>query len=160
MRAPSQIATELESAFGRIHRERMADVPILNDALRVEAVGFVAHDDDVLGVLITPWFMNLMLVSAEPAAAHGQQPGEKSTVSLPGGDFEFIAGNEEGVGDYRMCSLFSPVFEFADHDTAVATATAVMERLLTVADDAQPEPAQAPRTLSRRELFQRIAGGE
>lgn len=160
MRAPSEIAAELETAFARIHRERMADVPILNEALGIEAVGFAAHGDDALGVLITPWFMNLLLVPAEPAARSGQRPGEKTVVSLPGGDFEFIAANEEGVGNYRMCSLFSPVFEFADHDTAVATAAAVMERLLTQVDDARPERTEAPRALSRRELFQRIACGE
>lgn len=159
MRAPSHIAAELETAFARIRVERMADVPILNDALRVEAVGFTAWREEALGVLVTPWFMNLMLVPAEPAAWCGQRPGEKSIVSLPGGDFEFIAAFEEGVGDYRMCSLFSPVFEFADHDTAAATAAAVMERLLAPASEAAEAP-EAPRTLSRRELFQRIAGGE
>ena len=194
MRAPPQIAAELEGAFARIHRERMADVPILNEALRVEAVGFVARGDEVLGVLVTPWFMNLMLVPAEPAvgaeqrpgdktvvsvsaagseqrpgdktvvsvpaAGSEQRPGDKTVVTLPSGDFEFIAAYEDGIGHYRMCSLFSPVFEFADHDTAVATAAAVMERLLTEAADAGPERAQAPRTLSRRELLQRMAGGE
>ena len=160
MRTPPQVAAELEAAFARVHRERMAGVPILNEALGVEAVGFVAHGDDALGVLVTPWFMNLMLVPADSTAGSRQRPGEKSVVSLPGGDFEFIAGNEAGIGDYRMCSLFSPVFEFADHDTAVATAAAVMDRLLTGSDDAGPEPSQVPRSLSRRELFQRMAGRE
>ena len=208
MRTPPQIAAELEAAFARIHRERMADVPILNEALRVEAVGFVARGDEALGVLVTPWFMNLMLVPAAgseqrlgdktfvsvpaagseqrpgdktfvsvpaaggeqrlgdktfvsvPAAGGEQRPGDKTFVSFPGGDLEFIAAYEDGIGDYRMCSLFSPVFEFADHDTAVATAAAVMERLLTEAEGAGSERAQAPRTLSRRQLFQRMAGGE
>ena len=160
MRAPLQIAADLEAAFARIHRERMADVPILNDALAVEAVGFVAFGEEVLGVLVTPWFMNLMLLPADPAAGSEQRPGEKTVVSLPGGDFEFIAASEDGVGAYRMCSLFSPVFEFADHDTAVTTAAEVMERLLAKAEDADQQDVQAPRTLSRRELFQRMAGGE
>ena len=160
MRTPRTIGAELEDAFARIERERMADVPILNDALRVEAVGFVAWDDEALGVLVTPWFMNLMLVPIDPAADPDERPGEKSVVSLPGGDFEFIAAVEEGIGQYRMCSLFSPVFEFADHDTAVATAAAVMERLLAAAPAGEAEQPELPRTLSRRELFQRIAGGE
>ena len=174
MRTPPQIAAELEAAFARIHRERMVDVPILNEALRVEAVGFVAWGDEALGVLVTPWFMNLMLVPAAgseqrpgdktfvsvPAAGGEQRLGDKTFVSFPGGDLEFIAAYEDGIGHYRMCSLFSPVFEFADHDTAVATAAAVMERLLTEAEGAGSERAQAPRTLSRRQLFQRMAGGE
>lgn len=177
MRTPPQIAAELEVVFARIHRDRMADVPILNEALRVEAVGFVACGDEVLGVLVTPWFMNLLLVPAEPAVdaeqrlgdktvvsipavGSEQRPGDKTVVSLPGGDFEFIAAYEDGIGPYRMCSLFSPVFEFADHDTAVATAAAVMERLLSEPEGAESERARAPVRLSRRELFQRMAGRE
>ncbi|MEW8585440.1 MAG: [NiFe]-hydrogenase assembly chaperone HybE, partial [Candidatus Thiodiazotropha sp.] len=46
------------------------------------------------------------------------------------GPYEFILGEEEGVGRYQMCSLFSPVFEFAAHATAGATADAVMAPLL------------------------------
>ncbi len=38
--------------------------------------------------------------------------------------------SEEGIGRYLMCSLFSPVFEFADQQTAVATAEAVMAGLM------------------------------
>ncbi len=160
MRTPPQIAAELEGVFARIHRDRMADVPILNEALRVEAVGFVACGDEVLGVLVTPWFMNLLLVPAEPAVDAEQRPGDKTVVSVPGGDFEFIAAYEDGIGPYRMCSLFSPVFEFADHDTAVATAAAVMDRLLNEPEAAESERARAPVRLSRRELFQRMAGRE
>ena len=46
----------------RIQRERMADIPLLNPALEVQAVGFSVWEAYCLGVLITPWFMNLMLL--------------------------------------------------------------------------------------------------
>ncbi|MCU7925204.1 MAG: [NiFe]-hydrogenase assembly chaperone HybE [Candidatus Thiodiazotropha sp. (ex Dulcina madagascariensis)] len=50
---------------------------------------------------------------------------------LPAGPYEFILGEEAGIGRYQMCSLFSPVFEFADQATAVATAEAVMHALMS-----------------------------
>lgn len=166
MRTPASVTGELESVFERIRTERMADVPILNDKLGVEAVGFEPLGDDLLGVLVTPWFMNLMHLPREPDAWQADVAGEKSTLELPGGCFEFIAGNEEGIGSYRMCSLFSPVFEFGDHATAVATAVAVMDGVLRPAaetpanDEVDVPAAPAPRRMSRRELFRALASGE
>jgi [NiFe] hydrogenase assembly HybE family chaperone len=43
--------------------------------------------------------------------------------------FPFIGAHEEGFGAYEACSLFSPMFEFADHDAALATAQAVLGAL-------------------------------
>ena len=165
MRTPDSVKRELESVFDRIRAERMADVPILNDALAVEAVAFEALDDAVLGVLVTPWFMNLMHLPKVPDDWQDQVDGEKNTLELPGGTFEFIAGSEDGIGAYRMCSLFSPVFEFGDHETAVATAEAVMDGVLRPAvpdtDTADELPGRpAPRRISRRELFRSLAGAE
>jgi [NiFe] hydrogenase assembly HybE family chaperone len=51
----------LAAAFERIHRERMAGLPILHPKLRVAAVGGRAWRGHWLGVLVTPWCMNLVL---------------------------------------------------------------------------------------------------
>ena len=56
----------LEAAFARIEREQMAGVPILNPALRVQAVDFTRWQGQWLGALVTPWFLNLVLVGVEP----------------------------------------------------------------------------------------------
>ena len=151
MRTAATLVRELESTFERIRVERMADVPILNNRLRVEAVGFEPHDAGFVGVLVTPWFMNLMLLPLDPRADITELPGETRMCSFPAGNFEFIAGFEEGLGHYCMCSLFSPMFDFADHRAAVATAKAVMAGIMTpdepAADDAEGPP---PRAISRR----------
>lgn len=163
MRSPADVKLLLESVFKRIRAERMAGVPILNDALEVEAVGFEEHDDMLLGVLVTPWFMNLMLLPIEQGEWKGQLNGGKSTLELPAGTFEFIAGFEDGIGEYRMCSLFSPVFEFGDHATAVATAAAVVEGVLRPVNDAPADTGESVKTpprISRRELFRSLAGAE
>lgn len=159
LRTPASLTAELEATFDRIRVERMAEVPILNDALRVEAVGFEAHGDDFIGVLVTPWFMNLMLVPADPDAPAAESPGQTSLCSFPAGDFEFIAGFEDGFGQYRMCSLFSPMFDFADHEAASQTAAAVMDGIMSPAEDESEAMAAPRRPLSRRDLFRQLAGG-
>ena len=149
-----------------IERERMADVPILNRRLAVEAVGFCEWEDSFLGVLITPWFMNLMLVprAADETTTAGHS-GDTSTVAFPAAELEFIDGEETGIGRYRMCSLFSPVFEFEDHAAAVETASAVLEQLLTPAgeDDDRPSASTGPTStgrVSRRDLFRGLTDRE
>ena len=48
--------------FERIGAEQMRDLPIYNHAIDVEAIGFHPWGPGFIGVLITPWFMNLMLL--------------------------------------------------------------------------------------------------
>lgn len=115
----------------------MAGIPILNPALRVEVVGLQCFGDVWLCVLLTPWFMNVMLL---PAGAAGDQSGPpavgaKEAMAFPAGRFEMIHGFEPGLGRYRMCSLFSPVLEFADQESAVAAAEAALTALLEKAGD-------------------------
>jgi [NiFe] hydrogenase assembly HybE family chaperone len=130
MICPDYLAEGLELQFRKIEQQRMQGVPLLNSALQVEAVGFRVWNDYCLGVLITPWFMNLILIPHEGDSWTERQLGETETHQLPSGPYEFILGEEEGIGRYQMCSLFSPVFEFADQETAVETAEQVMLALM------------------------------
>jgi [NiFe] hydrogenase assembly HybE family chaperone len=138
----------LETAFRAVEACRMADVPILNRSLCCEAVGLRLWQDHWCGVLVTPWFMNLMLL---PAAESSETWPMGQTVrrDLPGGTFAFIAGEEAGLGPYLACSLFSPMFEFPDQQTAVATADAALTEIMAEAVTAVPPPE----ALSRRKLF-------
>jgi [NiFe] hydrogenase assembly HybE family chaperone len=151
------VSTALEAAFTSIQDQRMADVPVLNAALRVEAVGFMPWNDYYLGVLVTPWFMNLMLV---PQEADNWQllAGTKANHTFPSGEYEFIAGDESDIGPYEMCSLYSPMFEFENQEAAVATARFVLEVLMAdaeAADTVKPVvvATKTERTISRRELL-------
>jgi [NiFe] hydrogenase assembly HybE family chaperone len=147
----------LEAMFARIASTRMADIPILHAGLRVQARGFEAEEGGRagVGVLVTPWFMNLVrlpLVADEPIAALGVSQTRRVGCER----FEFIGALEDGFGAYEACSLFSPMFDFVDHDAAIATADAVMVELR------RPPPAPpAPDAVvaSRRALlFGRGAG--
>ncbi len=153
--ASAAIASRLEQVFGEIEHTRMADVPILNKALSVASVGFRDIDDGCIGVLVTPWFMNLMLVPADETSWAELDPGTEVMQTLPSGDYEFIVGREDGIGTYQMCSLFSPMFEFADQATAIAAAEAAIDEAMTPPDDEKP----VPKPLSRRDLLRGFAGG-
>lgn len=127
---PETAAAELERVFDSILHERMRGMPVLNPALAVKAVGFRDWHGDCLGVLITPWFMNLVLLPHDAAAGQTRQPGDKLAVRFPSGAYEFIVNAEAALGTYLSCSLFSPMFDFADQQAAEATAAAVMEALM------------------------------
>ncbi|MGZ8259488.1 MAG: [NiFe]-hydrogenase assembly chaperone HybE [Caldimonas sp.] len=158
-------AQALERAFAAVQQQRMADVPVLNRALAVEAVGFRAWREHWLGVLITPWFMNLVLMPRVDAAWHAIGERETRHHVFPAGVFEFIGGHEPTLGDYQACSLFSPMFEFADQPAARATALAALDALLDPetrevdpARAAQPPAAataeaEAPSQLSKRDFL-------
>lgn len=148
---PNEVTAKLVSTFEHIWRTRMADVPILNPNLSVQAVGFRMADGRWIGVLITPWFMNLLLLPADcelPAST----PGDSVLVNLPGGEMPFLLANEPGIGEYAMCSLFSPVMEFADMDAAVATAEAVLALMFPTPTPEETVSAE-PVAMSRRRLF-------
>jgi [NiFe] hydrogenase assembly HybE family chaperone len=140
-------ARRLEAVFTNVARTRMAGMPFVNVALRVEAVGFREWQGQWLGVLVTPWSINVLLLPRS-----GDWPrlpmGTERFVDLPAGRFRFIAGFEPSLGEYHACSLFSPALEFADHDAACATASAALEALLTP----QAGPAQTHR-YSRRDFL-------
>lgn len=127
-----QLSLKLENAYQLIERERMQDVPILHDALSVKAIGFRPHQGHWFGVMMTPWFMNLMIVpgAAAESSVWDKQVGDKFFFHFPAGKFEFIFGEDELVGKHMMCALYSPMFDFADQESAELTAQAVLEMVM------------------------------
>jgi [NiFe] hydrogenase assembly HybE family chaperone len=152
------VAARLEAAFGTILAERMQDVPILNEALGVEAVGLRPWQGLWLGALVTPWFINLVVLPG-PGTWRAVPDRESVWYAFPSGRFEFIAGSEPGLGPYHACSLFSPVQEFGDHETARETARVALESLFDPAllgeetTDSRSEKGQ----MSRRDFLRGAA---
>ncbi|KAI95453.1 rubredoxin [Rhodomicrobium udaipurense JA643] len=150
------VARRLEAVFERIHATRMADVPLLNPRLVVAAVGPRDVGRLWLAVLVTPWFINAMLLpkTAEDVESWGEAPsGAKISHALPAGMFEFIAGGEAGLGPYRMCSLFSPVTQFEDQTAALIAAESALAALLDSGHHPDAEAARRKPQLSRRGLI-------
>lgn len=130
-------ADAVEEAFFRIQQDQMADVPILNPALSVEAVDFQRWQGHWLGIVVTPWCMSMLLVpgSGENWVSTGEN--KRRFVRFPAGDFAFLGSEEAELGEYQSCPLFSPMGKFSSQSEATMTARASLIALLTV-----PQPAQ------------------
>lgn len=126
----SNPAARVRDTFEHIWRTRMADVAIVNPNLRVDIVGWRAWKGEWLGVLVTPWSISLMLLPGVGGCFRSLAMGERQSWPFPSGVYDFIGGNEVGLGAYQVCSLFSPVQRFVSQDEAVATAQAAMDALL------------------------------
>jgi [NiFe] hydrogenase assembly HybE family chaperone len=139
---PSPAAT-LERVFRRVLEQQMQDMPLVNPALSVEAVGFRPWDEHWLGVLVTPWFMNLVLMPRTAAKWNPIRERESRHYVFPAGVFEFIGSQDPVLGDYQACSLFSPMFDFADHAAARDTAAAALDALFDGANRPAGEVTRA-----------------
>ena len=83
----------------------MHGLPFVNPALAVEAVGFAPWEGRWLGVMVTPWFINLVLAPLDPAQWRSLGQGEKRRYRFPAGDYEFIGAIEPGRR--RIPALFA-----------------------------------------------------
>lgn len=138
-------APSLETVFRAVAAGPMADVPLCNRALAVEAVGFrLASDGHWIGALITPWAINLLRLPGNAEGWPATPPGGKTDWNFPSGNYEFTVAAEDSLGIYHLCSLFSPAQEFETHEAARLTALAAMEALQRGPLDAAPAPQPAP----------------
>jgi len=147
-------------AYYRAVAERMAGLPVYNPALAVELRGWreVAGVGGV-GVLITPWCMNLFWQPLAEAELPGK--GEQALLSLSSGDYECTLHEDPTLGRFASASLCSPMQDFADQAGAQAMADEAL-RLVFAEPAPVPEPAPEPATpvnLGRRALFRRALGG-
>jgi [NiFe] hydrogenase assembly HybE family chaperone len=145
-------AERLEKVF-RAAAVRMAGLPVSNLALRVEAVGFAEWEGCWLGVIVTPWCMNLVLAPRDSARWTPLAPGDKRRYRFPAGEYEFVGAADAVAGEYQVCSLASPLPDFDDHETARQVASLAREALLDPAnaDPAAPVGARRPGPLARLE---------
>lgn len=136
----AELATRIEGLYETIARTRMAGIPILNPRLGVSMRGLRRYGENHVGILVTPWFMNVLFlpVNAPGADAGGVPPriGSLRRFALPSGSYEGIAGHELGLGWHWSCSLFSPMLEFADMEGAVETADVSLDLLFAAPDGA------------------------
>ena len=135
----------LETAFRRIEQERMHDVPLLNPALRVEALGFARWNGHWLGAVISPWFVNLVIVRGSVDGWKAAGEGEAVMHAFPCGTLAFLGASEPEVGDFATCALSTAMHQFATQESARAFAAAALEALRRV-----PEPRPA---LTRRQFL-------
>lgn len=142
---PQQRLAQLEAAYTALANGSMKDLPVNNTRLQVELIGFRPFGEDWLGIVVAPWFMNITILPGNPDLLTHRPNGEKSTRTLPAGEFEFVLGRVDPIGPVLTCSLFSPMDEFGSHSAAQETAVAALAALFNKnIDHLDAEPAHKP----------------
>ena len=147
----------LAGAYREIGERAMRDLPIFNAALGVEAVGFRSVGDRMIGILVTPWFMNVVM--ATDALQPSPAPGSRVRFRFPAGDIDLTVSEVASAGRIASCSLFSPMFEFADMSGARATAEAALAALMLPADNgegARSQDSLAASSIDRRNFLRGV----
>jgi [NiFe] hydrogenase assembly HybE family chaperone len=109
-----QLLTRLE----HVGDTEMRGLPLYNDALVVEGVGFRVHAAALVGVVITPWFINAIHLPLQPVSIDWAVIGRRVEHRLPSGPVTFTRGGDEITGQYDALSLHSPVNAFTSQDMA------------------------------------------
>lgn len=131
---PQAAAERFAEIFERIHQEQMKGLPLLNTRLHVETLCFQEYQGRILGILITPWLMNLVLLPGENDDWSEQELGHKEPHLFPGGSHKFMINEVDGIGRYQTHSLYSPMREFTNQNHAQAAAESFMKVLMTATE--------------------------
>ena len=127
----TSIVESLVERFDYIGKERIQGLPIYNDKLFVEAVDFQACAGGQIGVLITPWFVNVMLFPDDDKSWQFKELGEKVKFNLPTGEHEFSVGEEDVIGRYLFRSVVSPTHCYKSQSPAQSAARKALSQLMT-----------------------------
>lgn len=155
--AAEQRAAEVLAAFERIHREQMAGLPLLNNALEVAVVGFQDTPGPIpgriSGVVVTPWMMGLLLFPGAEDRWEARALGDKESFAFPGGEYRFLFNRIDGLGPLMMYSVHSPMRMFPNQESAIAEANMFLGRAMAPAQPSEEDPVN-------EELLGRILRGE
>jgi len=147
----------LEAHFGA-RPAAHAEAPAHNPALRVEAIGFVRYRGDWLGVLVTPWRLDLLLLAGGGDLWGDIPAGQRRYLDLYGATLPFVAVDEPRLGPYQYSSLVDQVGRIPDMAAAREIALDALHSYLPP----QPPPVSPPiapaESVSRRGFFRRLAG--
>jgi len=134
---------QLVQRFTQIANTAMRDLPIYNHALHVDAIGFEATAEGWLGVLITPWFINVVLLPMQRVEATVPL-GSKVIHILVAGEHEFTVGEDDELGRYDFLTLASPTLKYKSHQAARVVAQKALVKLLTPPDAASAAVPEQP----------------
>jgi [NiFe] hydrogenase assembly HybE family chaperone len=153
MRDLQTLTQQIETVFQHIEQEQMQGIPLLNPALKVQGIGFQHYDGRTLGIIITPWMMNLLMLPAENEDWSNLKLGDKTHHRLPANEYRFMVNEIDGIGTCQTHSIYSPMHEFMNQDHAVAAAESFMQTLMVEVEEPDHDPHD-------EELLGRILRGE
>ncbi len=147
------LAESLESIFGKIEREQMAGIPILNPVLRVQTLGFQHVEGGTIGIVITPWLMSLIYFPKNNEDLARYEIGKKLNRKFPSGNVKFMLNEFDELGRFLSHSIHSPMNAFSSQKQAILAAEQFLDSLLTTVDNPDDDPLD-------EELLGRILRGE
>lgn len=158
---------QLVQRFTHIGETAMCDLPIYNHALRVDAIGFQLTDKGLLGVLITPWFINVMLLPEHKQPA-SLPLGQRVTHELASGEHAFTVGEDDELGHYDFLTLASPTLRYKSQQVARDAAQKALHKLLTSPEQAASAIPEQPvhfasaeeKGRERRAFLRGLIGGD
>lgn len=153
------VVTELRRAFQHVGEAKMRGLPVFNQALDVETVGFRSVEGGELGVLVTPWFMSVAFIPTR-GDFRARLTGESETeLEIGGNRYRLLVSEVPGVGPVATLGLLSPMDEVSSQEAARAAAEAAIEELLLHASADGPESSRDLGSPGDRRRFLRGAWG-
>jgi len=151
-------APVLEALYQRVYQQDMKGLPICNDDIKVEAIDFKLWEGHWVGIMITPWFTNLLILRQQgqdwPELKLGKH--NKKNIAFPAGNIEFTPRFEPELGIYLCCSLISPMNECPSHEKAVIDAKQAIRQLKEIPIDIQVvDAANSSNELSEKQQARR-----
>jgi len=166
----TELSSEERLASGRFIEDyyrsvaqRMADIPVYNDQLSVELIGWQNfHDPDSeqthwLGILITPWSMQLW---AKPDEKLHAVKGDEWALQLPAGECTLIHAESGETGRYASASLLSSMTQIAHQDSARTIAGEILQQLMTAEEKTPPEKNLAKENISKQKTKKQLPESE
>jgi len=148
------------SALLEHHFLQIRDAPPGNVLLSCAAVDFARCRGDWIGVVVTPWFINVFLLPGGGDLWGDIPAGQRRYVDLPSGTVAFTAAEDPFIGPYQYSPLVEPVSAVPDMAAALNIAHEVMRGIFPQPTGA-PEVAQRESVVpvsTRRAFFRRLAG--
>jgi [NiFe] hydrogenase assembly HybE family chaperone len=152
----------------RCFREHTEPEGPVNSLLNCTGVGFARCQGDWLGVVITPWCMDLVLLPGGGTLWGDIPAGQRRYVELPLGAVAFTAAEDPQLGHYQHAPLVATVASLPDMATATRLANQAMRGICgdgvpatvppSELSDASADSTSAPETHSRRGFLRRLAG--
>lgn len=151
----------LEAAFNSL-AGRMAGAPGYNAALTVVAAGFRPWRGGWVGAVVTPWAVQLLLLSGIEQDESAPAPGERRIHLFPGGEWTLMGLNLEGYGMVQAAPLLASVAGLETQAQAESAALAAFHQVMAAegagffasarSSDA-PSQASEKRAVSRRDFL-------
>ncbi|WP_161598987.1 [NiFe]-hydrogenase assembly chaperone HybE [Aidingimonas lacisalsi] len=121
---------ELARLYHRRYRDELTHGARRNPALSVDLLCFQPWEDELCGALITPLSLSLALVPVTVGLCPPEN-GDKRWVSLPDGDYPFVAECLESGRWLWRCSLLEDVQDIDSVEEASRLAQYLLDRVMT-----------------------------